>query len=258
MSDRYCNDYTQTELMAVSAAREVRDGEVVFTGTGLPMLAGMLAQHTHAPHSILIFETGVIDPQLLQLPMGVSDPRLMHMAAMSAGSLEVFSILQAGDVDVGFLGGAQIDIFGNINSTSVGEYHHPSVRFTGSGGACDIACLAKRTIIIAAHEKRRFPDKVDYITSPGWIDGSGARERAGLLRGGPAAVVTTMGIIRFNEKTKRAYLDSYFPGLTPEILADNTGFKLDISQAVETEKPTEKEIQTLRGVVDPDGIFLRR
>jgi len=251
-------DYTLLELMAVAAAREIKDGEVVFTGTGLPMLGGMLAQHTHAPNCVLIFQTGTVDPQLAHLPMAVSDPRVMRLASTAGGLIDVFSILQAGHVDVGFLGGAQVDIFGNINSTSMGDYHRPSVRFTGSGGACDIACLAKRTIIVARHEKRRFPERVDYITSPGWLSGPGAREEAGLPRGGPTAVVTTMGIIRFNDETKRAYLASYHPGLTPEILAQNTGFQLDTSQAVETESPTEEEIQILRDIVDPEGVFLQR
>ena len=250
--------YKLIELMAVAAAREIQDGEVVFTGTGLPMLGGMLAQHTHAPNCVLVFETGTVDPQLAHLPMAVSDPRVMRLASTAGGLLDVFSTLQAGYVDVGFLGGAQIDIFGNINSTSVGDYHHPSVRFTGSGGACDIACLAKRTIIIAPHEKRRFPERVDYITSPGWLSGPGAREKVGLPRGGPSAVVTTMGVIRFNNETKRAYLASYYPGLTSEIVAQNTGFQLDTSRAVETESPTEEEIRILRDVVDPEGVFLQR
>ena len=251
-------DYTLIELMAVAAAREIQDGEIVFTGTGLPMLGGMLAQHTHAPNCVLIFETGTVDPQLAHLPMAVSDPRVVRLASTASGLLDVFSILQAGHVDVGFLGGAQVDIFGNINSTSIGDYHHPKVRFTGSGGACDIACLAKRTIIIMRHEKRRFPERVDYITSPGWLTGPDAREKAGLPRGGPTAVVTTMGVLRFNNETKRAYLSSYHPGLTPEIVAQNTGFQLDTSRAVETENPTAEEIRILREIVDPEEVFLKR
>jgi len=249
--------YTLTELMVVTAAREIRNGEVVFTGTGLPMLGGMLAQHAHAPNCVLIFQTGTVDPQLAHLPMAVADPRVVRLASTASGLVDVFSILQAGYVDIGFLGAAQVDIFGNINSTSIGDYHHPQVRFPGSGGSCDIACLAKRIIIIVPHEKRRFPERVDYVTSPGWIDGPGSRERAGLPRGGPTAVVTTMGVMRFNNETKRAYLASYHPGLTPEVIAQNTGFQLDTSQAIETEKPTEEEIRILRRIVDPEGIFLR-
>ena len=166
-------DYTLTELMAVAAAREIADEEVVFAGTGLPMLGAMLAQRTHAPRCCIIFEAGTVASQLAHLPMSVGDPRAMRGAAMAAGLFEVFSfVLQAGRVDVGFLSGAQVDRFGNINSTAIGaDPRHPQVRFSGSGGACDIACLAKRTVIIALHERRRFPEKVDYITSPGWLTG---------------------------------------------------------------------------------------
>src|SRR5512135_2921743 len=148
-------DYTLTELMAVTAAREIRDGEVVFAGTGLPMLGVMLAQRTHAPACCIVFEAGTAASQLSHLPMSVGDPRTLRGAAMAAGLSEVFTyVLQAGRVDVGFLSGAQIDRYGNINSTSIGADHrHPKVRFPGSGGSCDIACLAKRTVIIALHEK---------------------------------------------------------------------------------------------------------
>jgi len=177
-------DYTLTELMAVTAAREIRDGEVVFAGTGLPMLGAMLAQRTHAPRCCIVFEAGTAASQLAHLPMSVGDARAMPGAAMAAGLMEVFTyVLQAGRVDVGFLSGAQIDRFGNINSTSIGlDPVHPQVRFSGSGGACDIACLAKRTVLIALHEKRRFPEKIDYITSPGWVEGGDSRQKSGLIR----------------------------------------------------------------------------
>ena len=152
-------DYTLTELMAVAAAREIADGEVVFAGTGLPMLGAMLAHRAHAPRCCIIFEAGTVASQLAHLPMSVGDPRAMRGAAMAAGLFEVFSfVLQAGRVDVGFLSGAQVDRFGNINSTAIGaDPRHPQVRFSGSGGACDIACLAKRTVIIALHERRPQP-----------------------------------------------------------------------------------------------------
>jgi glutaconate CoA-transferase subunit B len=250
--------YTLTELMAVVAAREIRDGEVVFAGTGLPMLGVMLAQRTHAPHCIIIFEAGTVASQLAHLPMSVGDPRVMRRAAMAAGLMEVFTyILQAGRVDVGFLSGAQVDRFGNINSTSIGRNpRRPSVRFSGSGGACDIACLAKRTVIIAKHEERRFPERVDYITSPGWLSGGTSRRDSGLVRGGPDAVVTTMGVMRFHPKTKAAYLTSFHPGLTPGSVAKATGFALDTKGAVETPPPTPGELRILREEVDPEGIFL--
>lgn len=252
-------EYTLTELMAVVAAREIRDDEIVFAGTGLPMLAVMLAQHTHAPHCIIIFEAGTAASQLAHLPMSVGDPRVMHGAALAAGLSEVFTyVLQAGRVDVGFLSGAQVDRFGNINSTSIGpDAGHPAVRFSGSGGACDIACLAKRTIIIAKHEKRRFPERVDYVTSPGWLEGGDSRAQSGLVRGGPSAVVTTMGVLRFQAGTKNIYLDSYHPGLTHQDITDATGFPLEVESASETLPPTREELYILREEVDPEKVFLR-
>jgi glutaconate CoA-transferase subunit B len=191
--------------------------------------------------------------------MSVGDPRAMRGAATAAGLSEVFSyVLQAGRVDVGFLSGAQIDRFGNINSTSIGsDPRHPRVRFSGSGGACDIACLAQRTIIIALHEKRRFPEQVDYITSPGWLSGGNSRQQVGLIRGGPSAVVTTKGVMRFRPDTQAMYLASYHPGLTAQAVAEDTGFALDIEGATETPVPTPDEIRILREVVDPERVFLK-
>jgi glutaconate CoA-transferase subunit B len=251
--------YSLTELMAVIAAREIVDGEIVFAGTGLPMLGVMLAQRTHAPNGCIIFEAGTCASRLAHLPMSVGDPRVMRGAAMAAGLSEVFTyVLQAGRVDVGFLSGAQVDRFGNINSTSIGsDPRHPLVRFSGSGGACDIACLSIRTIIIALHEKRRFPEKVDYITSPGWLEGGDSRRKAGLVRGGPSAVVTTMGLLRFRPDTKAMHLVSYHPGLSPQAVAEATGFPLDVEGAVETTAPTEEELRILREEVDPERIFLK-
>ena len=253
------HDYTLTELMAVTAAAEIENGETVFAGTGLPMLAAMLAQRTHAPDCCIIFEAGTVASQLAHLPMSVGDPRVMRGAALAAGLGEVFTyVLQAGRVDVGFLSGAQIDRYGNINSTSIGlDPSHPKVRFSGSGGACDIACLARRTVVIALHEKRRFPEKVDYITSPGWLEGRDSRREAGMIRGGPSAVVTTMGVMRFRPHTRTMYLASYHPGLTAQAVAENTGFALDIEGATETPAPTLDELVTLRDIVDPERIFLK-
>jgi glutaconate CoA-transferase subunit B len=252
-------DYTLTELMAVAAARGIADGEIVFVGTGLPMLGAMLAQRTHAPGCCIIFEAGTVASQLSHLPMSVGDPRVMRGAATAAGLHEVFTfVLQAGRVDVGFLSGAQVDRFGNINSTSIGlDPRRPKVRFSGSGGACDIACLARRTVIIALHEKRRFPEKVDYVTSPGWLEGGDSRRRAGLRWGGPSVVVTTRAVMRFRPDTHAMYLANYHPGLTAEAVAAETGLLLDISDAVETPIPTPEELRILREVVDPERIFLR-
>jgi len=259
MKKKYAKKYTLTELMAVAAAREIKDREIVFAGTGLPMLGAMLAQHTNAPNCVIVFEAGAVDCKLAHLPMSVGDPRTMRFASTATGLLDVFStVLQRGFIDVGFLGGAQVDMYGNINTTCIGEYGHPEVRFPGSGGSGDIACLSKRTIIIAVHEKRRFPERCDYITSPGLIDGPDGRKRAGLPWGGPSAVITTLGVLRFDELTKRAYLASYHPGVTPEQVQENTGFELDVSRGEETEPPAEAEIRVLREKVDPEGIFLKK
>lgn len=250
--------YSLTELMTVTAAREIRDREVVFAGTGLPMLGVMLAQQTHAPTCCIVFEAGTVACRLAHLPMSVGDPRTLRGAATAAGLNEVFNfVLQAGRVDIGFLSGAQVDRFGNINSTSIGkDPRHPTVRFSGSGGACDIACLAKRTIIIAKHENRRFPEKVDYVTSPGWLQGGDSRQRAGLIWGGPDVVVTTKAVMRFRPDSKAMYLVSYHPGLTAQAVADDTGFPLEIEGATETPAPTQEELHILRDLVDPERIFL--
>jgi glutaconate CoA-transferase subunit B len=251
-------NYSLTELMAVSAAREIKDGEVVFAGTGLPMLGVMLAQKTHAPNCVIIFEAGSIASRMAHLPMSVGDPRTVRGAAVSAGLSEVFTYcLQAGRVDVGFISGAQIDRYGNINSTSIGDYLTPQVRFPGSGGSCDIACLARRTVIIAAHEKRRLPEKIDYITSPGWLEGGDSRSNSGLIRGGPAVIVTTKGVMRFRDQTHEMYLASYHPGLTAEAVAEDTGFYLPTEGATETPIPTAEELRILREEVDPERVFLK-
>lgn len=251
-------NYSLVELMTVAASREILDGEVVFAGTGLPMLGAMLAQRTHAPNCCIIFEAGTIASQLIHLPMSVGDPRVMCGAAVAAGLSEVFTyVLQAGRVDVGFLSGAQIDRYGNINSTAIGlDPLHPHVRFAGSGGSCDIACLACRTVIIAKHEKRRFPEKVDYITSPGWLAGGDSRRRSGLIRGGPSTVVTTMGVMRFRSDSGEMYLASFHPGITPQDIAAETGFPLEIGGSVETPVPSTDELHILREIVDPERIFL--
>lgn len=250
--------YSTVEIMAVAAAREIRDGEVVFAGTGLPMLATMLAQRTHAPDCVIVFEAGAVDPRMLHLPMSVGDSRTLVGAAQSAGLFEIFNyVLQGGRVDVGFLGGAQIDRYGNLNSTAIGANpREPDVRLPGSGGSADVAALSKRTVIIARHERRRFPLRVDYCTSPGWIDGGDTRRVAGIYGGGPSAVVTTMGVIRYREQTRLPYLASYHPGLDAQRVQNETGFELDLEEARETLPPSAEELDILRRQIDPEGIFI--
>ncbi len=250
--------WSTLELMAVAAAREISDGEVVFAGTGLPMLGAMLAQRTHAPHCTIVFEAGGVDPKMLHLPMSVGDSRTLVGAAQAAGLFEVFNyLLQGGRVDVGFLGGAQIDRYGNLNSTAIGpDYRKPKVRLPGSGGSADVAALSKRTVVIARHEKRRLPERVDYCTSPGWLGGGTTREQAGIPGGGPVALVTTMAVIRYRRDTREPYLSSFHPGLSPDQVQAETGFRLDIADATETLPPTKHELEILRNAVDPEGIFL--
>lgn len=251
-------EYSRKELMAVAASREIRDGEIAFIGTGLPMLGGMLAKATTAPNAILIFESGVVDARPKRTPLSIGDACLVPGAAMLCGLTEVFGlILQPGYVDVGFIGGAQIDPFGNLNTTVIGDYFHPKVRLPGSGGANDIGSLAKRTIVMMAQDARKFVPKVDYVTTPGYLDGPGGRERVGLPRGGPSAVITNLGIYRFDDATKKMYLDSYHPGLSVEELRKNVSFELKVSPGVhETKPPTDSELAVLRTKCDPEGIFL--
>jgi glutaconate CoA-transferase subunit B len=258
MGKEYAKDYTTQELMVARAAREISDGEIVFVGTGLPMIASMLAKYTHAPDSVIVFEAGTVDSTLLHLPASVGDSRCVFGASTCRGLFDIFAtVLQRGFIDVGFLGGAQVDRYGNLNSTVIGDYHRPKVRLPGSGGAGDIACLSRRTVVIMLHERRRFPEQVDYLTSPGWVSGPRGREKAGLIRGGPVSVITNLGVMQFDEPMKEMYLASHHPGISIQHILDSTEFELDTSRATETEPPTVEEIDLLHNTIDPEGLFLR-
>jgi glutaconate CoA-transferase subunit B len=251
--------YTSREMMAVSAAREIRDGDIVFCGTGISMLAAMAAKHISAPNCTILFETGALDSRLEQVPLAVSDPRVMYLAAVSGSLADAFAILQnrfTGRQVVGILGAAQIDPFGNLNSTVIGDYHHPTVRFSGSGGACDVACFVNRTIVFMEQEKRKFVPKLDYITSPGWLNGPQSRKQSGLPEGGPYAVITDMGIMRFHAVTKKMYLDGFYPGLSPSKILDNMGFEIKVSAARMIAPPTADELEILREQCDPQRLIL--
>jgi len=252
-------DFTLQELMAVAAAREIKDGEKVIIGTGLPLLGAILAQKTHAPNMVAIYESGAIDCKPLVTPFSVADSVLAPGSAMQGGLMEGLGMVHAGDIDVGFLGGAQIDRYGNLNTHVIGDYRHPRVRLAGSGGNNDIGAGCKRTIIMMLHEKRRFPEKVDFITTPGFLSGRGQREKLGLPGSGPSAVVSTMGILRFHPETREMYLESHHPGVTIEKVKENTGWDLKVSDHVrETERPTPELIRILREELDPTGIFLKK
>jgi glutaconate CoA-transferase subunit B len=249
--------YTDKEMMALTAGRFINNGDVLFAGTGLSMLAATVAKRIHAPQSVVFFETGGIDPALAELPLAVADPRVMTGTCMNSGLIDAFSLLAHRRLHtIAFLGAAQIDPYGNINSTCLGDYRRPKVRFPGSGGACDAASLAYGVIIFMQQEKKRFVEKVDYVSSVGWLKGGDSRRRAGYPRGGPMAVVTNMGVMKFEEESKRMYLSEYYPGVTLARVAENTGFALDVSRAKESVPPSPEELRILRQDVDPQRLIL--
>ncbi len=252
-------EYTSREMMTVAAAREISDGDIVFCGTGISMLAAMAAKHISAPNSVIFFETGAVDSELEEVPLTVGDPRVMFWTATNGGLADSFAIMQnkfTGKQVVGVLGAAQIDRYGNLNSTIIGDYLKPTVRFPGSGGACDVASSAGRTIIFMEHQREKFVNKVDYLTSPGWLDGPGGREKAGLIERGPSVVVTDLALMRFDESTKEMYLAGCYPGVTPEQVLNNMEFPVDVSRGREVPPPTPHELQILRERCDPQRLIL--
>lgn len=253
-------EYTPVEMMAVAASRTLEDGKSVFVGTGLPMVASILAQKTHAPGLLIVFEAGAIGPMLPTLPLSVGDSRTFHKAILAANMCSVMEAAQLGYVDYGFLGGAQVDMYGNLNATCIGPHKKPKVCLPGSGGANDVGSLCWRTIIIVAHERRRFVERVDFLTTPGYLTGPGAREEAGLPVGsGPYRVITNLAVLGFDDTTKRMELLSVHPGVTLDQVRENSGFELLVGGGVATtEPPTEEELRLLREEIDPTGIFLGR
>jgi len=252
-------NYTARELMAVAAARRITDGDIVFCGTGISMLAAMAAKHISAPNSVIFFETGAIDSRLEEIPLAVGDPRVMFLSAANGGLADSFAAMQnpiTGRKVVGILGAAQIDRYGNLNSTVIGDYDHPRVRFSGSGGACDVASFVHRTIIFMQHERRKFVRHLDYLTSPGWLDGPDGRHRAGLPGAGPAAVITNMAVMGFDSHTREMFLEACFPGTTPQVVQEHMEFSVDVSRAVELEPPSERELHILRTICDPQCLIL--
>src|SRR5574341_715172 len=253
--------YTPAELMVTAAAREILDGEVAFVGMRLPLLGFQLAKSTHAPHAIGVYELGIIRNTPAPEPiLTMGDLPNLCRAQWLADTVDVMSLLQRGNVDVSFLGGAQIDRFGNLNTTYIGEIAPGMIetRLPGSGGACDLASLAKRHIIIMTHEKRRFVPRVDYITSPGYGDGMGWRKQVGLQGGGPAAVITTLGVLRFDADTGEVILASVHPGVTLEQVLASTGWPLRVApQVTQPPEPTAEALAMLRRF-DPQGFWTGR
>jgi len=248
--------YTLGELMVASAAREIRDGEVVFVGMRLPLIAFVVAKKTHAPNTIGLFENGVIRstpaPELIYT---MADPPNIRGATQCLDMLGVMGLLQSGRVHLGFLGAAEVDRFGNLNSTEV-RGPKGMVRLPGSGGACDIASLAQRFVVLLEHSKQRLPEQVSYITSPGNGDGQAWRQRVGLPRGGPAAVITTKAVLRFGEDGE-AYLASLHPGVEVEDVLENTGWPLrSAKQVQQTPEPSAAELQAIREY-DKEGFWTK-
>lgn len=256
-------EYSSQELMVAAAAREIHDGEIVFTGMRLPLVAFALAKNLHAPNAIGLFECGLMrDTPSPELLYTMGDPPNITGALWATRMVNVMGLLQQGCVDMGFIGGAEVDRFGNLNtsyvaaeSSAVGGQR--SVKLTGSGGAADIASLSKRLVVIMAHEKRRLVERVSYITSAGYGDGKKWRARVGLPRGGPSTIITTLGILGFDAETGEALLRSYHPGQSIESVRAETGWDLRAAPDVhETPPPTAQELAIIRQY-DPQGFWTK-
>jgi glutaconate CoA-transferase subunit B len=250
--------FTDRELMVIAAGREIHDGDVVFVGMRLPLVAFAFAKRTHAPTALGFFENGIVrDRPAAQTLMTMSDTPNVPGALWCAGTIDVMGLLQQGLVDLGFIGGAEIDRYGNLNTSYIGDWRRPTVRLPGSGGGADIACLARRFVVIMPQERHRFAERVHYITSPGFGDGGEWRRRVGLPGGGPAAVITTLGVFRFAADTREMILASYHPGQSVESVRAATGWDLRVAPDVrETPTPTPEEIAIVRDC-DPDGFWTR-
>jgi glutaconate CoA-transferase subunit B len=249
--------YSKNELMIVNAARLLQDGDLVFVGVGVPNLACNLARRTHAPNLTMVYEAGVIGAQPARLPLSIGDPTLVSGASAVCSMYEIFSLyLQRGNVDVGFLGGAQIDRFCNINATVIGDYHHPKVRLPGSGGSMEIAAWVNRCYIMTPHDKRRFPEKVDFCTSAGFLSGRAEREKSGVRGKGPQAVVTDLAILMPDENGE-LQVTALHPGVGLEEVQNNTGWEIKVAATIaRTAEPTAEELRILHEELDPTGIYL--
>jgi glutaconate CoA-transferase subunit B len=250
-------DYSATELMIINAARLLQDGDVVFVGVGVPNLACNLARRTHAPNLLMIYEAGVIGAKPARLPLSIGDPTLVTGATSVCSMYEIFAFyLQRGYVDVGFLGGAQIDRFCNINATVIGDYKTPKVRLPGSGGSKEIAAWANRCYIITPHQKRRFPEKCDFRTSAGFLGGRSEREALRLRGGGPQVVVTNLGLLEPDENGELT-LTALHPDKTVEEVRGNTGWEIKVAGELRVTRPPDvEELRILREELDPTGIYI--
>ncbi|MDD3024477.1 MAG: glutaconate CoA-transferase [Syntrophomonadaceae bacterium] len=252
----YAKNYSLPELMAASVARELNDGELVFIGVGMPLMAATVAKFTHAPNFNMMVEYGAVGPSPRRLPMCVDCAVNNERAYYCGTQREVMGAQQSGFVDAACISGAQIDKYGNLNSTCIGDYAKPKVRLAGSGGANDLASSALRTIIMMRQDGRNFVNKLDYLTSPGYLDGPGSREKAGLPGGGPHTVVTTMGVYRFDDESREMYLEKIHPGVSLDKIKAAVQWELQVSpDLVETEPPTEEQVMVMR-TLDPLAVYL--
>lgn len=251
--------YTDQELMVAIASREIRDHDLVFVGMRLPILAYAVARNAHAPNARGLFEVGLMRDQAASAFLGtMGDPPNVAGALWATRMSNVMGLMAQGQVDLGFIGGAEVDRFGNLNTSYVGNARKPNVKLPGSGGGADIAILSKRWVTLMSHERRRLVERVSYVTSPGHGDGTpGWRKRNGLLGGGPAAIITTLCVFRFPEGGGEAFVDSVHPGHDVNEVREQTGWHLQISDRVrETSPPTDSELAAIRRF-DPEGFWTR-
>lgn len=251
-------DYKPTELLICTASRLMDDNTTAFIGTGIPMLAASLAQRMHAPNLVAVFEFGGTGAILEELPLAVGGESTFHRAIAAAGICDVMETAQRGFIEYGFLGGAQIDPYGNLNSTVIGDFKQPKVRLPGSGGGNDVGSFCWQTIAIMRHDRRRFVEQVDFVTTPGYLDGPGAREKAGLPPGtGPYRVVSNLAVMGYHPESKRMMLIATQPGVTVEQVVGNTGFELVIPNQVDSNPPpSDEELHILRDEVDRDRYYI--
>jgi len=250
-------DYTPSELMATAGARELQDRQVVAVGLGLPVVASFLAKQTHAPNMTILFELGVINPEPIHCGVGLADPRVWYRAEVLSSFVDILgAVLHKGRVDVGFLGGLEVDQYGNLNTTLVGDPRGKFRHMVGSGGANDIASCAQRTIIIMRHEERKLRKVISFVTSPGYVAGGDSREKAG-LRGGPSRVITDKAIFSFHPETKQMMLLSIHPGNTLDDVLRTMGFAPVMPEQVPvTEPPTQEQLRLIREVIDPQRMYM--
>jgi glutaconate CoA-transferase subunit B len=253
------NSFTPGEIMVTRAAKELKNGEVVFVGIGLPNLACNLARRLQAPDLVLIYESGAVGAVPTRLPLSIGDPCLVTDSISVCSMVEAFYYyLQGGMIDVGFLGGAQVDRFGNINSTVIGKYGKPKVRLPGSGGACEISIHSKKIIVILKQNKKNLPKKIDFITSPGYVDAGNLRNEYDMPGKGPVLVITDLGVYTFTADTHEMILTEIHPGVQLRTVKENTGWEVKISENLKkTMAPSLEEMRIIRENLDPDKIYLR-